>query len=102
MGPQAREIYIIQHLEEIIGTVVAQTKKIQVDEVNVLDPGDGTGLTSYAASFPQTVAAVLKALSETTGVDVTAILAGDKGRTPAAPSGATRPVSSPVTPRSAS
>lgn len=74
MGPHAREIYIIQHLEEIIETVVSNMNKIDVDEVNVLDPGDGSGLSSYAAAYPQTIAAVLSALRDTTGVDVPAIL----------------------------
>lgn len=74
MGDQAREIYVIQHLDEIVETVVSKMKGISVEEVSVLDPGDGSGLSSYAAAFPQTVAAILQALSTTTGIDVPAIL----------------------------
>lgn len=80
MGPQAKEIYVIQHLEEIVARVVANMKSIQIDEVNVLDPGDGSGLSSYAASYPQAVARVLSALGETIGIDVPAVLAGSSGR----------------------
>lgn len=76
MGDQAKEIYVIQHLEEIIGTVVDQLGDIEVDEVNVLDQGDGQGLANYAATYPQMVASVMKSLSESTGVDVPAILSG--------------------------
>lgn len=76
MGPHAKEIYVIQHLEELIAAVVESVHKIKVREVHVLDPGDGSGIASYAASFPHTVAAVLSALHETTGVDIPAILAG--------------------------
>ena len=76
MGPHAKEIYVIQHLEELIGAVVESVHKIKVREVHILDPGDGSGIASYAASFPHTVAAVLSALRETTGVDIPAILAG--------------------------
>jgi flotillin len=79
MGTKAKEIYVIQHLEEIIESVVDSVDKIKVREVTVLDRGDGAGIASYAASFPHTVAAVLSALRETTGIDVPAILAG--GRT---------------------
>lgn len=79
MGPQAREIYVIQHLEEIVGTVVSQLDSIEVDEVHVLDHGDGQGLSSYAATYPKMVAEVMKALKETTGVDVPGILSGDGG-----------------------
>ncbi len=77
MGPKAREIYVIQHLEEIVETVVKHLDDVRVREVNVLDQGDGTGLSSYAATYPQMVAAVMRALSESTGVDVPAILRGD-------------------------
>src|SRR5690606_2270532 len=46
MGPHAREIYVIQHLEEILQAVLDQLD-IAVDEVVVVDPGDGSGLASY-------------------------------------------------------
>ena len=80
MGPQAREIYIIQHLEEIVGTVVDQLDNIDIGEVHVLDQGDGAGLSSYAATYPKMVAEVMKALKETTGVDVPGILSGDNNK----------------------
>jgi flotillin len=85
MGPQAKEIYVIQHLEEIVGTVVSQLESVSVDEVHVLDHGDGRGLSSYAATYPKMVAEVMRALKETTGVDVPAIL-GQNG-TAALPQG---------------
>ena len=85
MGPQARELYVIQHLEEIVGTVVGHLSNIEIDEVNVLDPGDGSGLSSYAATYPKMVAEVMKSLKETTGVDVAGILAGtNEGTQPSA------------------
>jgi len=84
MGPQAREIYVIQHLEEIVGTVVDQLDNIEIDEVHVLDQGDGAGLSSYAATYPKMVSEVMKALKESTGVDVAGILGGSdsNGGTP--------------------
>ena len=85
MGPQARELYVIQHLEEIVGTVVRVMEDIQIGEVNVIDQGDGAALASYAAAYPKMVATVMSSLKETTGVDVPAILAGrnadSQGRT---------------------
>ncbi|WP_052549712.1 flotillin family protein [Enhygromyxa salina] len=80
MGDNAKEIYVIQHLEEIISTVVDHMDSIDVGEVNVLDRGDGSALAAYAASYPQTVAAVLRALRETIGIDVPSVLAS--GDTP--------------------
>ncbi len=78
IGPKARELYVIQHLEELVGAVAKSVETLDVQEVNVIDPGDGSGLASYAASYPQTVAAVLGALRETTGVDIPALLADEQ------------------------
>jgi flotillin len=74
MGSSAKELYVIQHIEEIVGPVVRALQDVEVQEVNVLDRGDGSGLASYAASYPHMVAQVLRALAESTGVDVPAIL----------------------------
>ncbi len=75
MGPRAREIYVIQHLDQIVETVVSHLRSVDVGEVNILDQGDGSGLARYASTFPQMVSTVMRALSETTGVDVPGILA---------------------------
>jgi flotillin len=75
-GPDAKDIFLIQQLETVIGTVTERVKKLQIDEVNLLDGGDGTALPQHMAALPATVAAVLKELTKTTGVDVTGILAG--------------------------
>jgi flotillin len=85
MGENAKEIYVIQHLEELIGTVVDHMDKIEVRQVHVLDRGDGSALAAYAASYPQTVAAVLRALRETVGIDIPAVLAGEPGGGPSRP-----------------
>lgn len=89
MGENAKEIYVIQHLEELISTVVDHMDNIKVGQVHVLDRGDGSALAAYAASYPQTVAAVLRALRETVGIDIPAVLAGEPsgGGGPSRPSG---------------
>ncbi len=79
MGADAKELYVIQHLDEIVGTVVDNMKGLAVGEVSVLDQGDGSGLAAYAAAYPQMVAEVMRALKATTGVDVPAILSAGAG-----------------------
>jgi flotillin len=78
MGSDAREIYVIQHLEQIIGAVVTNVEGIDVGEVHVIDQGDGQALASYAATYPKMVASVMSALKDSTGVDVPGILAGSR------------------------
>jgi flotillin len=79
MGDNAKEIYVIQHLEELISTVIDNMDNIEIGQVHVLDRGDGSALAAYAAAYPQTVAAVLRALRETVGIDIPAVLAGESG-----------------------
>ena len=75
-GPDAKDIFLIQQLESVIGTVTDRVKKMQIGEVNLIDGGQGTALPQHMAALPATVASVLKELTATTGVDVTGILSG--------------------------
>ena len=42
--------------------------------MQLVDGGDGLTFPRFAAVYPQAVATVLRALAETTGVDVTSLL----------------------------
>jgi flotillin len=79
MGPQARELYVIQHLEQIVGAVVNSLGSLDPKEVHVLDAGDGSSVAGYAASYPKMVGAVMSALRESTGIDVPALISGNSG-----------------------
>ncbi|MBM4319182.1 MAG: flotillin family protein [Deltaproteobacteria bacterium] len=76
MGADAKEIFLIQQLETILKLVVERVNNMRVAEVNLIDGGDGQVLPSYVASYPATVAEVLRQLKESTGVDVPGMLTG--------------------------
>ena len=73
-GPDARDIFLIQQLEQIVQTVTTRVNAVEVGEVTVVDRGDGRALAAYVAGYPAMVKEVLSELSATTGVDVPAIL----------------------------
>lgn len=73
-GEDAKDIFLIQQLETVLGTVTDKVKNLEVGEVTLLDGGQGTALPGHIAALPATVAAVLREFRETTGVDVTGIL----------------------------
>jgi flotillin len=54
--------------------VVQRVNAIEIDEVNLLDNGDGTALPAHVASYPAMVASILQELEASTGVDVVGIL----------------------------
>ena len=74
-GPSAPDMFLINKLEEITRIVVDSVGQIQLGPVPLVDGGDGQTLPRLAAAYPQAVATVLRALADTTGVDVTALLA---------------------------
>jgi len=73
-GDDARDIFLIQNLEQVLKTVVTRVSALEVDEVTILDGGDGEALPSYVASYPAMVNHVLRELKTSTGVDVIGIL----------------------------
>jgi len=73
-GPEAKDIFLIHNLEQILRTVVERVKAMEVGETHLLDNGDGSSLATYVASYPAAVRSVLAEVSRTTGVDVVALL----------------------------
>ncbi|MCB9794853.1 MAG: flotillin family protein [Alphaproteobacteria bacterium] len=73
-GKDAKDIFLIQNLEQVLETVVKRVNGVAVEEVNLLDGGDGQALASYVASYPAMITSVLSELSDSTGVDVVGIL----------------------------
>lgn len=74
-GNDAKDIFLIQQLEEVLSTVVTRVTEASVKEVVLLDNGDGSALPTYIASYPAAVRKVLEELHASTGVNVTGILA---------------------------
>lgn len=73
-GPDAKTIFLIQQLEQIIGTVVARVNGLTIGEVSVVDSGDGRALAAYVAGYPAMVNRVLAEMRQSIGVDVQSAL----------------------------
>lgn len=54
-GPDAKDIFLIHNLEQILRTVVERVKEMEVGEAHLLDNGDGSALATYVASYPAAV-----------------------------------------------
>ena len=65
----------LPYLLRLNGKGVDSVGKIQLGPVQLIDGGDGETFPRFAAAYPQAVATVLRSLAETTGVDVTSLLA---------------------------
>ncbi len=75
-GKDAKDIFLIQQLEQVLQTVVERVQGLEIDEITLLDGGDGEALPRHVSSYPAMVRQVLEELKASTGVDVTGILSG--------------------------
>ena len=73
-GNDAKDIFLIHQIEEVMTSVITRMKDLKVDEVTLIDGGNGQALPKHIASFPAAVRQILQELETTTGVDVTGIL----------------------------
>ncbi|MEN0063156.1 MAG: SPFH domain-containing protein [Myxococcota bacterium] len=78
-GNDAKDIFLIQNLETVLSTVTERVKQLEIENVTLLDGGDGQALPQHMAALPATVGAVLRELTATTGIDVAGILSGERG-----------------------
>ena len=79
-GPNAREIFLLQNIDVILETIAARVREVSVENINVLDGGDGTALARYAASYPASVRQILDEISLTTGVPIRSLLGTEGAR----------------------
>lgn len=73
-GPDARDIFLIQQVEQVLTAVAQRVKDVEVGEVNLVDRGDGRALAAFLAGYPAMVNQVLAEVSRGTGIDVPALL----------------------------
>ena len=81
-GEDANEIFLIQQIDRIMGDVAAVTQRLEVNEVNLIDGGDGRTLARHVGSYPAVVAEIFDRIRDTVGVDVVSILTSPKKPSP--------------------
>lgn len=73
-GDRAREVFLIQQIDDLLAAVASVTENLSVGHVNLIDGGDGRTLAKHVSSYPNVVAALLDNIKETVGIDVASIL----------------------------
>ncbi|MGB0588687.1 MAG: flotillin family protein [Myxococcota bacterium] len=73
-GDKAREVFLIQQVDEILQDVARAAEGIDIGHVNLIDGGDGRSLSRYVGAYPAIVSELLERIKDTVGVDVAGIL----------------------------
>lgn len=69
-GDQALAIYLIEEIEKILGKAAKGVAKIKIENLDMIDGGDGKVLSNYMSVYPEMLGSVLDAVTRTTGLDV--------------------------------
>jgi flotillin len=77
-GRDGRDLYVLQHLRQFVEAAVARVTRAKIQELNVVDGGDGASFTGTVANFPAAVSEVLNETGRALGVDMRELLAGGK------------------------
>ncbi|MBU1238286.1 flotillin family protein [Myxococcota bacterium] len=77
-GDIAKDVYILQQIESILGQVVNSVKDLKMDNITLLDGGDGDTLRKHVQSYPAMISAVLNELKNITGIDITEVLSPNR------------------------
>lgn len=75
-GDRALEIALIEDIEKILAAAAAGVGKVKIDQIQMIDGGDGSTLSGYVGAYPAMLMQVLEAVRQTTGIDVRQTLAG--------------------------
>jgi flotillin len=73
-GSAGRDLYVLQHLQAFVEAAVARVAQTEIDELTVVDGGDGRSFTGAVANFPAAVSEVLKETGHAIGVDIDGLL----------------------------
>lgn len=82
-GALGRELYVLQHLDELVARAAERVQHSTVGELSVVDGGDGQSYTQAIAMYPAAVARVLEAVGQVLGVNMNKLLTGERAPTSA-------------------
>lgn len=75
-GPNAKQIALITELEMILNTATEGVKKISIENLHVIDSGDGKTLSNYIGAYPRMLGEVFAAVNQTVGIDIPGAISG--------------------------
>ncbi|MGV3619146.1 MAG: flotillin family protein [Fimbriimonas sp.] len=75
-GDAALNIYLIEDFERLLASATNGISKIKVDNLSMIDNGDGRVLSNYAGAYPAMLSSVFAAVAESTGIDIQKSISG--------------------------
>ncbi len=81
IGSDAPELMVIQQLEMILKEAVKIPSRLHLENISVVDSGDGRSLANLVNLYPDIMAKYLESVNQTLGIDVLGMLNNPEMRT---------------------
>ncbi len=81
IGSDAPELMVIQQLEMILNEAVKIPSRLHLENISVVDSGDGRSLANLVNLYPDIMAKYLESVNQTLGIDVLGMLNNPEMRT---------------------
>ena len=75
-GRDGRDLYVLQHLKPMVEAAVTRVTRAKIQDLAVVDGGDGESFTGAVASFPAAVSEVMRETGQAIGVNMDELLSG--------------------------
>lgn len=69
-GPDATQIFLLQQIDMVLKEAATIPHKMHLENINVIDNGDGKSIASLANLYPEVVKQFLVQVEQTLGIDV--------------------------------
>ena len=73
-GVDATEIFLLQQVDMILKEAASIPRRVKLENINVIDNGDGKSIASLANVYPEIVKQFLEQVEQTLGIDVAGTL----------------------------
>ncbi len=73
-GTDAAEVFLIQQIEMVLQKAAEIPNRVTLEQINVIDNGDGQSIASLVNAYPEMVRQFLERVDQTLGIDVTGTL----------------------------
>ncbi|GIV03374.1 MAG: flotillin [Fimbriimonadales bacterium] len=75
-GEHALSVYLIEDIDKLLSKAAAGIARVQVENLSVIDSGEGKTLSAYVGAYPAMMETVFDAVKRTTGIDIAAEISG--------------------------
>lgn len=81
-GEYAKDAFVLRELDQLVKSATQRVSEMGVQELEIVDGGDGDSIVAMMAAHPRSVARVLDETGAALGIDLASMIRGEGARAP--------------------